>query len=554
MRNGRIYIGETEILDANINRSPTSYLKNPAEERAQYVSQKFPFDFQQGNSFPILFQFRYIHDTDKTMTQLRFVDNENNYMGVINWYAVHPTSMNNTNKLVTSDNVGFASILLEREMDPDAMPGQGKIVAAFASANLGDSSPNTAGPKCEFSGKACDLLSSSCPPDEGHCFASGPGKDQFDSCKMIATKLFDGARSILQRGPGREVTGEISYIHQFIDMSSAKTKYFNPMTKQYEMVSSIVTHSTTKSIDFNCHFARRSRAVCQQWAIVLRPAQRMVPVRSISRKAPSPTILFGTQFATFWRIQRRKIFNARHQNQFYWPLDALNSHIRGNRKWFRRNSCKSATLSLSHCQVIASLHTIQIHETAIAIRYYIVVLFPTGEFTTMSGRRVRNVVRDAALQAGVSDEAHVILAGLSNIYTSYVATPEEYVMQRYEAASTIFGPHTLTLYLNQFDKLMQAMARNETVEPGPSPPLLDDKVISLTPPVFYDSAPYNKHFGDVTLQPAHQYDPGTRVNVQFISGNPRNNLQHEKTYFTIEKQDANGNWTVVATDASWETS
>lgn len=158
------------------------------------------------------------------------------------------------------------------------------------------------------------------------------------------------------------------------------------------------------------------------------------------------------------------------------------------------------------------------------------------------------------MQAGVSDEVHVILAGLSNIYTSYVATPEEYEMQRYEAASTIFGPHTLTLYLSQYEKLMQAMARNETVDPGPNPQLLDDKVISLTPPVFYDSAPYNRHFGDVTVQAAHQYDAGTRVNVQFISGNPRNNLQHEKTYFAVEKQNAEGNWTVIATDASWETS
>lgn len=183
----------------------------------------------------------------------------------------------------------------------------------------------------------------------------------------------------------------------------------------------------------------------------------------------------------------------------------------------------------------------------------VVIVALPGEFTTMSGRRVRSTIRDAALQAGVSSEAHVILAGLSNIYTSYVATPEEYEMQRYEAASTIFGPHTLTLYLSQYEKLMQAMARNESVEPGPSPPILDDKVISLTPPVFYDSAPYNKHFGDVTLQAAYQYDSGSRVNVQFISGNPRNNLQHEKTYFTVEKQDANGNWTVVATDASWST-
>lgn len=28
---------ETEIVDASINRSPTSYLNNPEEERAQYA-------------------------------------------------------------------------------------------------------------------------------------------------------------------------------------------------------------------------------------------------------------------------------------------------------------------------------------------------------------------------------------------------------------------------------------------------------------------------------------------------------------------------------------
>lgn len=32
---GNIFIDETEILDANINRSPTSYLNNPEKERAQ---------------------------------------------------------------------------------------------------------------------------------------------------------------------------------------------------------------------------------------------------------------------------------------------------------------------------------------------------------------------------------------------------------------------------------------------------------------------------------------------------------------------------------------
>lgn len=52
-----------------------------------------------------------------------------------------------------------------------------------------------------------------------------------------------------------------------------------------------------------------------------------------------------------------------------------------------------------------------------------------GEFTTMSGRRVRNSIEQVSIQAGNSNKK-VILAGLSNMYTSYVTTPEEYEMQR----------------------------------------------------------------------------------------------------------------------------
>lgn len=67
---------------------------------------------------------RYQHDTDKILTQLRFVDTNGNVIGAINWFAVHPTSMNNTNKLVTTDNVGYASILLEGAMEPQSLPGK----------------------------------------------------------------------------------------------------------------------------------------------------------------------------------------------------------------------------------------------------------------------------------------------------------------------------------------------------------------------------------------------------------------------------------------------
>lgn len=109
-----------ELLEANINRSPTAYLANPAEERAMYK-----------------------HNVDKDMTVLR-VDDGNASRAVFSWFPVHGTSVNNTNRLVSGDNKGVASQILERAY-PDT-------VAAFCQANVGDTSPNVLGPRCRDTG------------------------------------------------------------------------------------------------------------------------------------------------------------------------------------------------------------------------------------------------------------------------------------------------------------------------------------------------------------------------------------------------------------------
>lgn len=79
-----------ELLDANINRSPNAYVNNPSEERD-----------------------RYTHDTDKEMTLLRLEDSNGKERGAVSWFAVHCTSMNNTNRLISGDNKGVASRLME---------------------------------------------------------------------------------------------------------------------------------------------------------------------------------------------------------------------------------------------------------------------------------------------------------------------------------------------------------------------------------------------------------------------------------------------------------
>lgn len=76
-------------------------------------------------------EIRYQYDTDKTLTQLRFVSEDNEVIGAINWFAVHPTSMNNTNHFVSSDNVGYAAILLEQQMNKNNLPG--RVCKSFVS-------------------------------------------------------------------------------------------------------------------------------------------------------------------------------------------------------------------------------------------------------------------------------------------------------------------------------------------------------------------------------------------------------------------------------------
>lgn len=176
-----------------------------------------------------------------------------------------------------------------------------------------------------------------------------------------------------------------------------------------------------------------------------------------------------------------------------------------------------------------------------------------GEFTTMSGRRLRNVIKNSALQAN-GEDVTVIVCGLANMYTSYITTAEEYEIQRYEGASTIFGPHTLSLYLEEYSKLTQSMINDENVDPGPEPPHLEDgTLMSLQPGVVFDGHPFNSYFGEVRTQPKSLYHCGDTVKTRFQTANPRNNQMHEKSFFNVEQALDDGEFKVVATDANWET-
>lgn len=105
-----------------------------------------------------------------------------------------------------------------------------------------------------------------------------------------------------------------------------------------------------------------------------------------------------------------------------------------------------------------------------------------------------------------------------------------------QGASTLYGPHTLSAYIQEFKKLIEALITDRTIEPGPLPPDLLDKQISLLPPIILDATPPGVNFGDIKADiPLNStFRRGDLVRVTFWSACPRNDLMTEGTFALVE--------------------
>ncbi|KAI9109283.1 hypothetical protein K1719_019906 [Acacia pycnantha] len=161
-----------------------------------------------------------------------------------------------------------------------------------------------------------------------------------------------------------------------------------------------------------------------------------------------------------------------------------------------------------------------------------------------AGRRLRDAVRTVlSNNKEFGANIHVVVAGLTNTYSHYVTTFEEYEVQRYEGASTLYSPHTLSAYIREFQKLADALLRGQPVELGPQPPNLLGKQISLLPPVVVDGTPLGVNFGDVItdIPKKSTFRRGEMVSVKFWSACPRNDLMTEvvKTFQAQTSESSN---------------
>uniref|UniRef100_A0A672Q112 Neutral ceramidase n=1 Tax=Sinocyclocheilus grahami TaxID=75366 RepID=A0A672Q112_SINGR len=467
LRPGRIFINKGQLVDSNLNRSPHSYMNNPEEERN-----------------------RYEFNTDKQIVILKFTDLDGDGMGLLSWFAVHPVSMNNTNRMVSSDNLGYASYAFEQEKNIGFLPGEGPFVAGFSSSNLGDSSPNILGPVCVNTGEKCDYLNSSCPiGGKKECLAFGPGEDMFESTRMIGENMYKKAKELYSRAK-QELHGPVYGAHQWVNMTD-------------ETVPLNSTHTVSTGFLFFGSF---------NW---------------------------DTNGDPFWDGIRDAVLGP--------PSNETTACHRPKPILFSTGEMNSP---LPWHPAIVDVQIITIGSLAI-------VAVP-GEFTTMSGRRIREAVKKELEVKESFANAEVVVAGLCNIYTHYITTYEEYQIQRYEGASTIFGPHTLSAYIQRYRGLAKAIAHGtiRDLPKGPDPPFFDeDKLFNQVKDPVADLAPADTVFGDILEQVNPSYKVGEIASVTFVAGNPRHSGDiRDKTFVTVERfHNDTDSWEIVHTDASWET-
>lgn len=370
---------------------------------------------------------------------------------------------------------------------------QGPFVAAFATANEGDVSPNLQGAKCIDTGNPCDPITSTCSNKNTKCIAQGPGKNMFDSVKIVGRKQYQRAQQLFDSATAR-VSGPIDFVHQTVDMSKFTIedfRYKNTTTTCKPAMGYSFAAGTTDGV--GASFFRQGDTTGSPFWNVVRVVIKNPSKKLIQCQTPKPILVASGEL----------------NNPYAWQPAILPTQI------FR-------------------------------LGQYLITALP-AEFTTMSGRRIREVVKDH----GPGGIEAVMLAGLANAYSSYVTTPEEYTAQRYEAASTAYGINTLPAYMKQFGKLAKFLKDGKKPAPGPTQPNLMSKQISITMPVIMDTTPRNKEFGDILLNAQDEYPKGAQVIVKFQSANPRN-MKPGSTFLTINKKEGPG-WNIIATDANWET-
>ncbi|KIY02637.1 uncharacterized protein Z520_01102 [Fonsecaea multimorphosa CBS 102226] len=461
---------------------------------------------------------KYTDDVDKDMTLLKFERAaDGQAIGALSWFPVHGTSLYQNNTLIAGDNKGVAAYLLEEYMKAR----NPSFVAGFSQANVGDTSPNTLGSFCEDTGLPCAFKDSTCGGKTQPCHGRGPMFETEDqgtrSCFEIGKRQMAAAKTLLEDDNLTPIPAStVSFFHTYANLSSFTfTSFFN-QSRTLKTCSAALGYG----------FAGGTTDGPGRFDF----AQGTNDTNGGSPALKNP----------LWRIARGAIHP---------PTDAQ----------IACQSPKPILLDVGDADDPYAWTPNIVDIQLLRIGSLIMIISP-GEATTMSGRRWKSALAAAAPSVLNISSPRLVLGGPANTYAHYISTEEEYAVQRYEGASTLYGPHTLEAYINlTITHLPYLGSDDETshldrLPAGPHPPINVNRSLSFIRPVVVDHAGILRKFGDTlsSPDPSRSFHVGEVVSARFAGANPRNNFRLEGTFAAVESFDeSRKEWIQVRSDRDW---
>eukprot|EP00298_Acanthocystis_sp_HF-20_P015889 c21307_g1_i1.p1 GENE.c21307_g1_i1~~c21307_g1_i1.p1 ORF type:complete len:784 (-),score=300.44 c21307_g1_i1:137-2488(-) len=377
------------VARIGIQRAPQAFMNNIFESGSQFPGKDTGFD-----STISMLKILTKPDGSEVLTPL----------GLISWSNVQTTNMQRRTGTISGDNKGVASLLFERKMAATA-----GFVSAFTTSSMGDASPNIAGPKCtngNMTDNACDFFATTdsvtkkitwteatvCDGNYQNCKSKGPHGNDYLSATEIGYRL----------------------------MNASWTE-FNPT------VTTTSGHSSWTAVSGSLKSAVYYR--------------NLVSANPACGPALGITYLAGNIDGTTLDTTLIKIYPTQN-------LSAPDPFL----SWAGEQIVSRYETTVSDCQypkyIIGGENIMSNGDTFPPITSAQVFFFGDNlvslhvpfSVTQYAGWKLAQSVK------AITNQANVIISGPANGYKGYITTEQEYAIQRFEGAATIFGSKTLSKY------------------------------------------------------------------------------------------------------------
>lgn len=432
---GDIHLHRVEVEDCGRNRSVAAYLNNPKSELR-----------------------RYRKDTDTEMVILefrqKFLDKR---IGILTWYPIHGTDLGQKNTVLHGDNKGVASRILE--VEKEFCP-----VAAFANANAGDVSGNveygtlpTKDPAralkhgTQQANAVMKVLGDPTTRTRGRMPARV-------DCKYAVVDMSNVTIAGTSHRTFVPTLGLATFVGSTEDSTSPLSGVLSEgLERDHLSIEAEVVLALLASLGSENNGLDELRRYVAKKNPVLAPVLKLpdkLPGLGKAAVAAALTVLapaIGIALGGGIALARQIVKGVQS------AVGDMNARSVLSLTKEQEDGHAPKPIAMVAAGLVPSTLPLQLMRIG-----DVVIAGVPGEMTTMAGRRLREALAkqyDAArsrTREAVNPVATVVISGYANAYSQYITTPQEYAKQHYEGASTLFGPHTLDAYIQEFCRLVPA--------------------------------------------------------------------------------------------------